>query len=135
MRDTAISNDQGSTPSSPASFQVDAFNVHPVSSSPEHAGYTLLMSAAASSEDSDGEEGSEEEYLNNLPLDDARVDEALRLTLNSDGANFGSFKLSVCAPIFVLDMSLRVHFINNSFTESLSLERLCLLLNFFNVLG
>ncbi|KAM7541246.1 hypothetical protein Aperf_G00000025244 [Anoplocephala perfoliata] len=97
MRDTTVPNDQGSKPSSPTSLQVDVIDDQPVSSSPEHAGYTLLVNTAASSESSDDDEqedGSDEQDLNDIPLDDARIDEALRLALNSDGANFGSFKVS-----------------------------------------
>lgn len=104
MRDTAISNGQGSTPSSPTGLQDDAFNIldgQPAPSSPEHAGYTLLENSFVSSQSSDEDEeegmenGSERQDSNADPLDDARIDETLKRVLNSDGTHFGSFTVSV----------------------------------------
>ncbi|VDL14610.1 unnamed protein product [Hymenolepis diminuta] len=103
MRDTAISNGQGSTPSSPTGFQDDAFSVldgQPAPSSPEHVGYTLLENGFVSSQSSDEDEeeemesGSGRQDSNTDPLDDARIDETLRRVLNSDGTHFGSFQAS-----------------------------------------
>nr|CDS26046.1 expressed conserved protein [Hymenolepis microstoma] len=100
MRDTAIRNDQGSTPSSPVGLQNDEFDDldgQSVLSSPEHAGYTLLENSIISSQSSDEEEmenGNERENSITTPLDDTRVDEALMWVLNSDGAHFGSFPVS-----------------------------------------
>ncbi|VDO09384.1 unnamed protein product [Rodentolepis nana] len=94
MRDTAIRSDQGSTPSSPVGPQddvLDDLDGQSVSSSPEHAGYTLLENAIVSSQSSDEEEI---ENGSTIPLDDTGVDEALMRVLNSDGTHFGSFPVS-----------------------------------------
>ncbi|VDK41832.1 unnamed protein product [Taenia asiatica] len=109
MRDAAITNGRGSTPSTPTS-QEDAFlNAEdPPFSLPAHEGYTLLENSnnndnSTSSRSSGSSEKDEENGIawNRDHLNDVAVDEALRRALNSDEIVFGTFPASVepeCIP-------------------------------------
>lgn len=101
MRDAAITNGRGSTPSTPTS-QEDAFpNAEdPPLSSPEHEGYTLLENSNMNGNNTSSRSSSDDDEENGITwnsdsLNDAAVDEALRRALNSDEAVFGTFPASV----------------------------------------
>ncbi|KAL5103482.1 hypothetical protein TcWFU_001856 [Taenia crassiceps] len=106
MRDAAITNDRGSTSSTPSSQEGAFPNAEdPPFSLPEHEGYTLLENSNMNDHSTSSRSSSENEE-NSIDwssdfLSDAAVDEALRRALNSDGAVFGTFPVSAepeCVP-------------------------------------